>query len=55
MYNMTPSQEVDLLEKKAAVLFPDNPALQIKWINAINYLRGNKGWVLDTFIQRKDA
>jgi len=52
---MSPSQETDLLEEKAALLYPDNPAMQIKWINAINYLRGGKARILDTFVQRKDT
>jgi len=53
--SMSPSQETDLLEEKAALLYPDNPAMQIKWINAINYLRGGKARILDTFVQRKDT
>ena len=46
--------EVNELEQKASILYPDNPAMQYKWINAINYLRGGKGWILDCFITKKE-
>lgn len=35
------------LEAKAAQLWPNNPAYQIKWIKAILTLRSSKGWVLE--------
>lgn len=35
------------LQIKAAKLWPNQPAYQIKWIKAIQTLRANKGWVLE--------
>jgi hypothetical protein len=35
------------LEAKAAQLWPNQPAYQIKWIKAVQTLRANKGWVLE--------
>lgn len=45
-------QESDLLQQKSEKLFPDNYAMQVKWVDAINFLRGGRGWILDTFVPK---
>jgi hypothetical protein len=34
------------VEERATQLWPNNPALQEKWLAAVAYLMGRKKWVL---------
>ena len=48
-------EEAEALRQQAERLYPRNAALQAEWIKAIGVVRSTtRGWVYDTFVQRKE-